>query len=107
MKPPVPGNEVARLKALRQYKILDTAPEEAFDDLTFLAASVCQTPIALVSFVDKQRQWFKSNVGLTASETSRDISFCAHAILQPDLFIVRDALADDRFATNPLVLTEP
>lgn len=107
MKSPTPHNEAARLEALRQYNILDTAPEEAFDDLTFLAAHVCKTPIAFVSFVDKDRQWFKSNVGMTASETSRDISFCTHAIMQRDLFIVRDALADDRFATNPLVLQEP
>src|ERR1051325_5402 len=100
-------SEPARLEALRQYQILDTAPEQAFDDLTFLAAYVCGTPVALVSFVDKERQWFKSNIGLTASETSRDISFCAQAIGQPDLFIVRDALADDRFATNPMVVAEP
>lgn len=89
------------------YKILDTVPEQAFEDLTFLAAHVCGTPIALISFIDKNRQWFKSNVGLTASETSRDISFCAHAIMQPDVFIVEDTLADDRFATNPLVLADP
>lgn len=107
MKPPVPANEAARLQALRRYNILDTVPEEAFDDLTFLAAYVCGTPIALISFVDKDRQWFKSNVGLTATETSRDISFCSHAIAQRDLFIIRDALADDRFATNPMVIAEP
>src|ERR1051326_4958778 len=107
MKSPTPHNEAARLQALRQYNILDTVPEEAFDDLTFLAAHVCKTPIALVSFIDKDRQWFKSNIGMTASETSRDISFCSHALMQRDLFIVRDALADDRFATNPLVLQEP
>jgi len=107
MKPPIPPKEAARLEALRRYHILDTVPEEAFDDLTFLAAYVCGTPIALVSFVDQNRQWFKSNVGLTATETSRDVSFCAHAIDGRDLFIVRDALADDRFAANPLVLGEP
>lgn len=107
LKPPIPSDDDARIEALRQYRILDTVPEEAFDDLTFLAAYVCGTPIALVSLVDKHRQWFKSNVGLTATETSRDISFCGHAISHKDLFIVRDALADDRFATNPLVLADP
>jgi len=108
MKAPLPDNEAGRLEALRQYKILDTAPEEAFDDLTALAAHICEVPIALITLVDTDRQWFKSKVGLTVTETSLDDSFCAHVILQADgVFIVPDALADERFATNPFVTSDP
>jgi PAS domain S-box-containing protein len=107
MKPQLPENETARLDVLHRYAILDTAPEQPFDDLTRLAAHVCGTPIALISLVDADRQWFKSKVGLTVTETSRDIAFCAHALMQTDLFVVLDALADDRFATNPLVTSDP
>lgn len=107
MKAPLPDNETARLKALNDCKILDTEPESAFDDITRLAASICETPIAIVSLVDVNRQWFKSKVGLEMTQLSRDISFCAHAILQPDVFIVADTLADQRFATNPLVTSDP
>jgi len=105
--PPVPANEARRLKVLWQYEVLDTVPEELFDDLTELAGAICDAPIALISLVDESRQWFKSKVGLSVSETSRDISFCAHAILQPDLFIVPDATKDERFKHNPLVTADP
>ncbi len=100
-------DEAGRLKALRKYRILDTDPEQAFDDLTLLASQVCGTPIALISLVDENRQWFKSRVGLQAHETARDVSFCAHAIQQPGLFIVPDAMNDARFRDNPLVLDDP
>jgi GAF domain-containing protein len=99
--------EKKRLKVLWQYEVLDTVPEEVFDDLTELAARICEAPIALITLVDEDRQWFKSKVGVTISETSRDISFCTHAIGQPDLFIIADATKDARFATNPLVISEP
>jgi GAF domain-containing protein len=107
MIPTKPGNEKQRLETLRGYEILDTEPEAAFDDLTLLASFVCQTPVALISLIDADRQWFKSKVGVSISETSRDIAFCASAILQPDIFIVPDASQDQRFAKNPLVAAEP
>src|SRR5215469_13975959 len=100
-------NEAKRLKVLWQYDVLDTVPEEVFDDLTELAARICEAPIALISLVDENRQWFKSKVGITLNETSRDISFCAHAIKQHDLFIIPDATQDLRFAKNPLVTSDP
>src|SRR5437773_7209746 len=100
-------NEKQRLKVLWQYDLLDTIPEEVFDDLTELAARICEAPIALITLVDEDRQWFKSKVGISDNETSRDISFCAHAILQSDLFIVPDATRDQRFAHNPLVTSDP
>ena len=107
MTAPLPQNEKKRLKVLWQYEVLDTVPEEVFDDLTELAARICEAPIALISLVDEKRQWFKSKVGVSLSETSRDLSFCAYAINQPDLFIVPDATQDERFASNPLVTSEP
>jgi len=107
MKPPVQKNEGQRIKVLWQYEILDTVPEEVFDDLTELAARICEAPIALITLVDEDRQWFKSKVGVTINETSRDISFCGHAIEQSDLFIVPDATLGKRFAKNPLVTSEP
>lgn len=103
MSAPIPKNERTRLKVLWQYDVLDTVPEEVFDDLTDLAAHICETPIALISLVDENRQWFKSRIGTTVSETSRDISFCAHAILNDGLLVVPDAKQDPRFKNNPLV----
>ena len=108
MKAPLPADEAQRLAALREYGVLDTAPEQCFDDLTLLAAHICQTPIALVSLVDESRQWFKSKIGISAAETSRDIAFCAHTILQPgEVLEVRDAETDPRFADSPLVTSDP
>jgi hypothetical protein len=104
---PKPENEKKRLDTLRGYEILDTEPEAGFDDLTFLASYICQSPIALISLIDSDRQWFKSKVGVSVSETSRDIAFCASAILQPDLFIVPDASEDQRFSDNVMVASEP
>ncbi len=107
MKAPLPENEAARLEALRRYEVLDTDPDELLDALTRLAAYICGTPIAVISLVDSDRQWFKSRMGMMAEETARDISFCQYAILQPGPFIVRDALSDERFRTSPLVTSDP
>src|SRR6266404_5100939 len=107
MKTPSPKNEKKRLEVLWQYEVLDTVPEQVFDDLTELAASICGAPIALITLVDENRQWFKSRVGITVNETSRDVSFCGHAIMQQELFIVPDATKDDRFSQNPLVTSNP
>jgi anti-sigma regulatory factor (Ser/Thr protein kinase) len=99
--------EVGRLAALRRYRILDTEPEQAFDDLAQLAAQLCGTPIALITLVDAERQWFKARVGLSVTETARSVSFCTHAIEQPDLFVISDATRDERFRDNPLVASDP
>lgn len=99
-------NEAAMVEVFRQYRILDTEPEAAFDDLTHLAAQICNTPIALVSLIDECRQWFRSKVGLEAT-TSREVVFCDHATLQPDVLVVPDTLSEPQFATNPLVTAEP
>jgi two-component system sensor histidine kinase/response regulator len=103
---PIP-NEAERLTALREYALLDTGPEQAFDDLTHLAAQICGTPMALISLIDEQRQWFKSKLGLSDSETAREISFCGHALSQSDVFMVEDAAQDPRFLDNPLVTGGP
>ncbi|MEO6036570.1 MAG: PAS domain S-box protein, partial [Verrucomicrobiota bacterium] len=103
----LPHNEKRRLEVLWEYNILDSPPDSTYDDLAELAAETCAAPIATITFVDEKRQWFKSKVGLTVSETSRDISFCARTILSPELMVVSDALKDERFAGNPLVTGEP
>ena len=99
--------ERERLAALRAYRILDTEPEGAFDDLVMLASQICKTPVALISLVDAERQWFKARTGTTAEETERCVAFCAHAILRPGVFEVEDASADERFKDNPLVVDPP
>jgi len=105
--PEIPADETKRLHALRAYNLLDTPPEERFDRLTRLARRLFDVPIALVSLVDVNRQWFKSCQGLTVTETSRDVSFCAHAILEHDVMMVPNTLSDERFYDNPLVTGDP
>ena len=107
MKAPLPLDEAQRLESLREYAVLDTPPDACLDELTELAARICEAPIALISLIDENRQWFKSRVGLDAAETSRDIAFCAHAIQQKELLIVPDATQDVRFSDNPLVMGQP
>jgi GAF domain-containing protein len=107
MRAPLPTHETERLAALKSYHVLDTAAEQSYDDIIALAAQTCEVPIAMVSLVDEARQWFKSKVGLEQQQTSREVAFCAHAILQHEPFIVRDAVKDSRFAENPLVTGEP
>ena len=105
---PATFNEARRLEALESYQVLDTANEQAYDDLTSLAAAICRTPIALISLVDSGRQWFKSRVGLPVAETPRELAFCSHAILQPDHVLeVPDTLLDTRFSENALVTGDP
>lgn len=107
MNSPALSTEAARLAALDRYAILDTDPEQSFDDLVILASYICKTPIALLSLLDDHRQWFKSTVGVQVRETPLEMSICAHAIQQEDLFIVPDTLQDARFRENPLVVGEP
>jgi anti-sigma regulatory factor (Ser/Thr protein kinase) len=101
------ANEAERHAALRRYRILDTDPEQAFDDLALLASQICGTPIALITLVDADRQWFKARVGVSTRETSRSISFCAHVIQQDGLFVVPDALENREFRDNPMVTGDP
>jgi GAF domain-containing protein len=107
MKALLPTNEAGRLAALKEYHILDTGTEQSYDDIVILAAHICNVPIAMISLVDEARQWFKSKVGLEEQQTSRDVAFCAHAILQTEPLIVRDATKDRRFADSTLVTDEP
>ncbi len=100
-------NENSRIQKLLSYRILDTAPETAYDDLTALAAYICNAPTSLVSLIDVSKQWVKSRVGFESTETPRNIAFCAYAILQRGVMVVPDTHADDRFADNPLVTGAP
>ncbi len=105
--PKIPADEDKRLNALLRQEILDTSDEAAFDLITDLAANLCHTKIALFSLIDQHRQWFKAKSGLEASETSREVSFCAHAINGDDIFEVPDTFEDERFKDNPLVTGYP
>jgi GAF domain-containing protein len=104
---PIPADEADRLTALRELLLLDTPPEERYDRLARFAAEQLNVPIALLTLVDGQRQWFKSRIGLEVAETTRDISFCGHAIMKSELFVIEDASVDPRFFDNPLVTGEP
>lgn len=103
----IPFLEAERLAALRRYRVLDTPPEQVFNELVFLARTICGTPIALITLVDADRQWFKARLGLDAVETPRSVAFCTHAILGHDLMVVPDAQRDARFRNNPLVTSPP
>jgi GAF domain-containing protein len=107
MAAPLPNNETERLKVLRHYRIMDSLPEDSFDDIVYLAAEICEVPVCLISFIDETRQWFKAKKGLEACETSRDLAFCAHTILNDKVLLIPDASKDARFYNNPLVLGEP
>jgi GAF domain-containing protein len=104
---PIPKDESKRMATLRKYHILDSPAEAEFDNLTAMAAHICGTPVALITLIDSDRQWFKSKVGISLSETSRDMAFCAHAIMVREIFVVPDASRDKRFAANPLVRASP
>jgi len=107
MKAPIPPDEEDRLHALRQLLILDTPPEERFDRIVQFAAQEFEVPMALITFVDAERQWFKASVGLDACETARETSFCGHAILKNEIMLINDATQDPRFHDNPFVINEP
>ena len=106
--PPQPVNESSRLKALREYNILDTLSEKDYEDITLLAATICKTPVSLITFIDENRQWFKSHYGTSETETKREYAFCAHALNSPrEALIVEDSRQDKRFADNPMVTGDP
>src|SRR5579875_1248688 len=109
MKEPfLEDKEAERLKALDSYKVLDSLPENGFDDITKLASQICETPVSLISLIDKDRQWFKSRYGIDVYETKKDYAFCSHAILKPDeVMMVPDSLKDERFKNNPLATGDP
>lgn len=107
MRIPVPPDELERLRLLAELGLIDTSPDPAFDEIAWLAAAACGTPISLVCFVDAARQLFRARLGVSVSGTSRCISFCAHAICGRKMFVVPDTLADPRFADNPLVTGDP
>jgi GAF domain-containing protein len=104
---PTPPNEQARLESLARYEVLDTEPEQGFDDLTALASHICECPVALVTLVDAKRQWFKSRHGIDATETPRELSFCGHTILHTAPMVVPDTALDARFFDNPLCTDGP
>jgi GAF domain-containing protein len=107
MNVPIPNNEAERLAALKEYRVLDTGTEQPYEDITTLAAHICQVPMAMISLVDEARQWFKARVGITRVQTPRETAFCAHTILHRRPFVIRDAKKDRRFVNNPLVTGEP
>ena len=105
---PIPLNEISRLQALQEYKVMDTLPEQAYDNFTKLAALICNTPIALITLLDEERQWFKSRIGLERGEIPREDAICNHTIMMPDsIMVIHDAIHDQRFINNPLVALEP
>lgn len=106
-EPKIPENELERLKNLREYELLDTPPEEIYDDITLIASEISQTPMSMVTLIDENRQWFKSACGINSKETPRNVSFCAHAINEDRMLLVPDATKDLRFMDNPLVVGEP
>ena len=107
MPAPLPDNESQRLAALHRYHILDTPPEQAFDDFVRLASVICQAPVAVLTFLDRDRQWFKASIGAGAKETSREHAFCSHTIVHKGIMIVEDVLRDARFADNPYAQANP